>query len=131
MYDPLYLQLAYWHLATVVPAFLIGTYLLINHKGSPMHKRLGKVYMLLMLFTALITLFMSAEVGPTLFNHFGLIHLFAVLVLISVPSAYIAAKKGNIKRHRGNMIGLYIGGLIIAGSFAFMPGRLLYSWLFG
>jgi uncharacterized membrane protein len=34
-----------------------------------------------------------------------------------------------VKSHRNNMIGLYVGGLIIAGSFAFMPGRLLHTWL--
>jgi uncharacterized membrane protein len=28
------------------------------------------------------------------------------------------------------MIGLYIGGILIAGSFAFMPGRLMNQWLF-
>ena len=74
---------------------------------------------------------MSARVGPTLFNHFGFIHLFAVLILYSVPSAYFAIKKGNVKKHSGNMIGLYVGGLLIAGSFTLMPGRLLNSWIFG
>lgn len=125
-----YYQLAYFHLATVVPAFLIGSYLLANRKGSAKHKLLGKVYMSLMLTTASITLFMPAEIGPTLLEHFGYIHLFSVLVLYSVPQAYWAARNGNIKSHRINMIALYIGGLLIAGSFTFMPGRLLNSWFF-
>jgi len=125
-----YLQLAYVHLATVVPAFLIGTFLLIKRKGSPQHRTLGKVYMVLMLFTALVTLFMTANLGPQLFGHFGFIHFFSVLVLVTVPRAYFAARRGDIKRHRGNMIGLYVGGLLIAGSFTFAPGRLLHSWLF-
>ena len=30
-----------------MPAFLIGTYLLLNRKGTDLHKMLGKVYMLL------------------------------------------------------------------------------------
>tara|TARA_R110001599_G_scaffold338002_1_gene556768 strand:- start:22 stop:408 length:387 start_codon:yes stop_codon:yes gene_type:complete len=125
-----YLQLAYVHLATIVPAFLIGTFLLIKRKGSPLHRALGKLYMLLMLFTAIVTLFMNAEIGPRLFGHFGFIHLFSVLVLISVPGAYLAVRRGNIKRHRSNMISLYVGGILIAGSFTFAPGRLLHSWLF-
>ena len=125
-----YMQLAYLHLATIIPAFLLGTYLLINHKGTPKHKLLGKLYMLLMLFTAIVTLFMSAEVGPTIFNHLGFIHLFSFLVLYSVPSAYFAAKNNNIKKHRGNMIGLYVGGILIAGAFTLAPGRLIHSWLF-
>ncbi|WP_346836559.1 DUF2306 domain-containing protein [Microbulbifer sp. SAOS-129_SWC] len=126
----IYLHLAYWHLATIVPAFFIGTYLLLRRKGTPGHRLLGKLYMLLMLATALITLFMSAQVGPTLFHHFGFIHIFSLLVLYSVPAAYLAVRSGNIKKHRGNMVGLYIGGLLLAGSFALMPGRLLHGWVF-
>ena len=125
-----YLQLTYFHLGTVIPAFLIGTYLLINRKGTSWHKLLGKIYMCLMLVTAVITLFMSAEIGPTLLGHFGFIHIFSISVFYTVPAAVIAVRNGNIKAHQGNMLGLYIGGLLIAGSFAFMPGRLLHGWLF-
>lgn len=122
-----YLQLAYIHLSTIIPAFMIGTFLLFRRKGTPLHKALGKIYMALMLFSAIVTLFMSAEIGPQLFGHFGFIHLFSALVLVTVPSAYLAARSGNIKRHKRNMIGLYVGGLLIAGSFTFFPGRLLHS----
>ncbi|TXH70797.1 MAG: DUF2306 domain-containing protein [Thiothrix sp.] len=125
-----YLQLAYLHLGTVVPAFFIGSFLLLSQKGSEKHKMLGKVYMVLMLVTAVITLFMPARVGPTFIGHFGFIHLFSLLVLYSVPTAYIAIRNKNIKAHRQNMIGLYVGGILIAGSFAFSPGRLLHTWLF-
>jgi uncharacterized membrane protein len=125
-----YHYLAYSHLATIVPAFLIGTYLLIRRKGTSNHKLLGKIYMVLMLVTATITLFMPAQVGPRVVGHFGYIHLFSVLVFWSVPMAFINARRGDVKGHRSSMIGLYVGGLLIAGSFAFMPGRLLHSWLF-
>lgn len=124
----MYLQLVYFHLGTVFPAFLIGTYLLFSHKGTPGHKLFGKIYMLLMLFTALITLFMSAEVGPTFLGHFGFIHLLSFMVLYSVPTAYLAARSGNIKKHRANMIGLYVGGILVAGIFTLMPGRMLHDW---
>lgn len=125
-----YLQLAYVHLATVLPAFVIGTYLLLSRKGSPVHKRLGKIYMVLMLATAVVTLFMPAVVGSRLFNHFGFIHFFSLLVLYSVPAAYLAARKSDVRQHKYNMIGVYVGGILIAGAFALMPGRLLHTWLF-
>ena len=123
----IYLQLTYLHLATIFPAFLIGTFLMLNHKGTPIHKLLGKIYMSLMMFTAFVTLFMSAEVGPNILNHFGFIHLLSFFVLYTVPSAYIAARNGDIKHHRNNMIGLYLGGILTAGAFTFMPGRLLHN----
>ncbi len=125
-----YTQLMYVHLATILPSFAIGTFMLLSHKGTPLHKSIGKVYLVLMLTTGLITLAMPAEVGPRIFNHVGFIHAFSLLTLYSVPSAYFAARRGDIKTHRGNMIGLYIGGLLIAGSFALMPGRTLHGWLF-
>jgi uncharacterized membrane protein len=126
-----YTQLAYLHLATVVPAFFLGGLQLLRPKGTPGHKLLGKIYMALMLATGLITLAMPAEVGPRFLNHFGFIHIFSFMALFGVPSAYIAARRGNIKAHRGAMLGLYIGGILIAGAFAFSPGRMLHTWLFG
>lgn len=125
-----YTQLVYLHLATVLPAFVIGAFQLLRRKGTPTHKLLGKIYMLLMLATGLITLAMPAEVGPRVLGHFGFIHAFSFLTLYNVPAAYLAARRGRIKSHRANMIGLYVGGIIIAGSFAFAPGRMLHEWLF-
>ena len=125
-----YLDLAYLHLGTVVPAFVIGTYLLMKRKGTAQHKMLGKVYMVLMLITAVISLFMEAQVGSKLLDHFGYIHILSVLTLYAVPIAYFSAKQGNIKRHRNSMIALYVGGMLVAGFFAMMPGRLLHTWLF-
>lgn len=126
-----YMFFVYVHLATVVPAFFIGTFLLLRRKGTSNHRALGKVYMLLMLSTAVVTLFMTAQVGPTLLNHFGLIHLLSFLVLYSVPAAFFAARNKDLKAHRNNMIGVYVGGILIAGGFALAPGRLLHIWLFG
>ena len=125
-----YLTLAYIHLASVVPCFLIGAWVLARRKGTTVHKRLGRVYVVLILFTAVVTLPMPAEVGPRLLDHFGYIHLFSVLVLVSVPAAIYSIRRGNVVAHRRNMVGVYVGGILIAGSFAFMPGRLLYGWLF-
>ena len=126
----MYLYLAYVHLATVLPAFAIGTYLFISTKGAPKHRALGRVYLLLMLTTAIITLFMPAQVGPKILGHFGFIHSFSALTLLTVPLAFYAARTHRVALHRNNMIGLYVGGILIAGAFAFSPGRLLHTWLF-
>jgi uncharacterized membrane protein len=126
-----YTQLAYLHLATVVPAFVIGALQLFRRKGTSVHKLLGKIYMVLMLATAFITFAMPAEVGPRFLGHFGFIHTLSFLILYSVPTAYFAVRRGNIKVHRAAMIGLYVGGILIAGAFAFSPGRMLHEWLFG
>ena len=126
-----YLALAYLHLVTVVPCFFLGAWLLARRKGTAMHKRPGRVYAVLMLCTALITLAMPAEVGPALLGHFGFIHLFSVLVFVSIPLAVVSIRRGNLRAHGGHMLGVYFGGILIAGGFALVPGRLLHGWLFG
>tara|TARA_B110000902_G_scaffold2108_2_gene2341 strand:- start:6342 stop:6740 length:399 start_codon:yes stop_codon:yes gene_type:complete len=129
--DLWYETLSFMHLGAMAPAFLMATFMMVTKKGTEVHKLIGRIYMVLMLFTAMVTLLMSAQVGPRLFNHFGFIHLLSVLVLYCVPSAYWAIKNGNVKRHKWSMIGLYIGGLIVAGGFTLMPGRMLGNVLFG
>lgn len=126
-----YIELMYLHLATVVPAFLIGTILLLIKKGTNLHKIFGRIYMILMMITALITLFMQAEVGPKLLNHFGWIHSFSFLTIYTVPTAYLAIKRRDVKSHKRKMILLYFGAIIIAGGFTFVPGRYLHTLFFG
>jgi len=126
-----YIDLMYLHLATVVPCFIIGTILLLIKKGTTVHKSFGRIYMVLMMITAVVTLFMPAHVGPKFLNHFGWIHSFSFLTLYTVPTAYLAIKKGNVKSHKRKMILLYFGAIIIAGGFTFTPGRYLYQLFFG
>ena len=126
-----YDELMYLHLITVVPCFIIGTVLILIKKGTSIHKKAGRIYMVLMMITAFITLFMQAKVGPRLLNHFGWIHSFSFLTLYTIPTAYLAIKRGNIKTHKRKMILLYFGAIIIAGGFTFFPGRYLYEVFFG
>lgn len=126
-----YTTLAYWHLATVLPAFLIGAYLLTSRKGTPLHRHLGKLYMVLMAVTAIISLAMPARVGPNWIDHFGFVHGFSLLTLYLVPAAWLAIRRRDVSAHLANMVGLYVGGILIAGSFTLMPGRMIHGWLFG
>lgn len=126
-----YTDLMFFHLATVVPCFIIGTILLLIKKGTTIHKRAGRLYMVLMMVTAIITLFMPADIGPRFLNHFGWIHSFSFLTIYTIPTAYIAVEKGNIKSHKRKMILLYFGAIIIAGGFTFSPGRYLHEIFFG
>jgi len=126
-----YIDLMQIHLATVIPSFLIGTLLLVIKKGTGIHKIFGRVYMILMMVTALITLFMPARVGATFLNHFGWIHSFSFLTIYTVPTAYWAIKKGNVRAHKRKMILLYFGAIVIAGGFTFYPGRYLHHLFFG
>lgn len=116
------------HLATVLPAFAVGTWLLLfSRKGMRPHRMLGAVYLALMTVTAIDTFFVRS-IDP---GRLTLIHLFIPLTLFGVIGALWNVKRGNISGHRNAMIGLYVGGLLLAGAFTFLPGRLLHGVFFG
>jgi uncharacterized membrane protein len=115
------------HLATVVPAFAIGTWqIFASVKGSGLHRALGFVYLVLMTVTAGAAFFIRSVGHGSL----TLIHLFVPLTLFSVVGALWYARSGNTKGHRNAMLGLYFGGLIFAGALAFLPGRLMFRVFF-
>ncbi|WP_285713623.1 DUF2306 domain-containing protein [Erythrobacter oryzae] len=118
------------HLATVVPALLLGPVVLLRRKGDATHRMLGRVWVCLMLVTAITSAFIRSPGGGIAGTGFSFIHAFTVWTLVSVPLAVRAARQGRIAAHRGMMTGLY-AGLVIAGAFSFLPGRLLGSAMFG
>ncbi|WP_017665389.1 DUF2306 domain-containing protein [Porphyrobacter sp. AAP82] len=118
------------HLSTVVPALLLGPVVLLRRKGDSAHKLMGRLWVCLMLVTAITSAFIRLPGGGIAGTGFSFIHAFTVWTLVSVPLAVRAARQGRIAAHRGMMTGLY-AGLVIAGAFTFLPGRLLGSMVFG
>jgi len=120
------------HVATVLPAFLIGTYqIFLSRKGAPLHRALGYVYLTLMTVTAISALFVQSLMPHGPFFGFSPIHLLVPLVLFGVYNALRGAWTHNIARHRGAMIGVYVGGILIAGSLTLLPGRVMHAVVFG
>ena len=116
------------HLATVIPAFVIGTWLIFfSTKGARWHRALGAVYLMLMTVTAVATFFIRSIIPGSL----SPVHLFIPLTLFGVFGALWNIRRGNIKGHRSAMLGLYFGGLLIAGGLTLLPGRLLHLVFMG
>ncbi|HEY2033463.1 MAG TPA: DUF2306 domain-containing protein [Rhizomicrobium sp.] len=120
------------HVATVVPAAIIGTWLIFfSGKGMPWHRALGYTYLTLMSFTAITTLWIHQLMPNGPFFGLSPIHLLIPLVLFGVYSALQGARTHNIARHRYAMLSVYIGGILIAGGFTFVPGRIMHAVVFG
>lgn len=115
------------HVATVLPAVPLGAWLMLSRKGTARHKQLGKVWVVLMLITALSALFIRQIKG----GQFSPIHIFVPMTLHGAWRAVSTARRGDIAAHKKGLIGFYLGALTIPGLFAFMPGRLMGTWLFG
>ena len=121
------------HVATVVAAFFLGAWqIVLSTKGSMLHRRVGSVYIGLMLVTAVAAFFIRASSLPGMpsFRGFTPIHLFIPVVLVNVGLTLFALRTRRFKLHRATMMGLFISGIGIAGALAFTPGRLMHAVVF-
>lgn len=124
------------HLATILPAFAIGTWLLFaSDKGSRQHRAAGKLYLCLMAVTAVAACFIrtpgglpAIDAGPL---RLGPIHLFVPLTAWGIYRALSGVRRGNIAQHRAAMRRMYAGAILIAGILSFMPGRIMHHLAFG
>ncbi|CDZ69680.1 DUF2306 domain-containing protein [Neorhizobium galegae] len=115
------------HVAAVLPASVLGAYILLNRKGTPVHRLLGKIWMVLMVITSISSFFIH-EIN--LFYGFSPIHLLSVFVLVGVWRAISSVRAHNIRAHKAAVIGMYFGGIGIAGLFTLIPGRIMNAVVF-
>jgi uncharacterized membrane protein len=113
------------HLAAVTICLPLGGFILWRTKGTPLHRALGRVWVASMIVACASALFIKSFapiVGP-----FGLIHLLVIWTLYSLVRGMVAIIwQKNLAAHLGFMQGAY-WGLITAGLFSFIPGRLMWS----
>jgi uncharacterized membrane protein len=114
------------HAALAAAALMVGGAVLLRRKGTASHKRLGRTWVALMAAVALSS-FWIFEIrhgaGPSA------IHLLSAWTLISLALAVWFIRRGNVRAHRGFMIGTFIG-LGAAGLGTLAPGRALYRFFF-
>jgi uncharacterized membrane protein len=115
------------HVAAVSTALAVGIALMLGLKGNTVHRTLGWVWVIAMATAAISSLFIHRANG----GGFSFLHLFAGWTLIALPMGVFAARKHNVRLHSRTMTGMFVGGLLIAGAFAFLPGRLMWQVVFG
>lgn len=114
------------HVAAVLPTIPLGGWLLLARKGTPLHRQLGKVWMVLMLITATSAIFIQSN------GSFSWIHLFVPLTFHAAWKVVATARKGDLKAHKNHLVRTYLTALMLPGLAAFLlPGRLMNVLLFG
>jgi uncharacterized membrane protein len=111
-----------FHLVAALLALVLGAVQLIRRKGTPSHRAIGYVWVVLMLAVALSSFWITGIADP---GQFSVIHALSVFTLAMLALSIWAIRRGNVRTHRFSMIGVYAGGLIGAGAGAFAPGRLM------
>jgi len=115
------------HIAAALTALLLGTVQLVGIKGTGLHRLIGWSWVVVMFTVAVSSLFIR-QINP---GSFSLIHLLSGWTLIALPMALFAVRRGRIASHARGMTWTFIGGLIVAGAFTFLPGRLMWEVFFG
>lgn len=114
------------HLAAAILSLTLGAIVLARRKGTASHKVLGRVWVGLMLVVA-ISSFWILDIRKG--AGFSVIHLLSAWTLVSLALAVYFIRRGNVRAHKGFMIGTFLG-LAGAGLGALAPGRALYALLF-
>lgn len=118
------------HAFSAMAAFAIGILQFAGPKGTLPHRALGFLWLGLMLTVAITSFWISGH-GPRIAGPFGPIHLLSIFVLLMAPLALYWVRRRIIRGHAMTVIGMFIGGLVIAGGFTFIPGRLMNAVAFG
>lgn len=116
------------HALSAIAALILGAVVLLRRKGTPLHKTMGRVWVVLMLVAAGSSIFINEMqlIGP-----FSPIHIFSVMTFVWVAQGVRDIRRGNVAGHRSAMQALYFNALILAGAFTLLPGRRMHTVLFG
>lgn len=117
-----------FHLATACAAAVSGAIVLARPKGTRWHRALGRGFVLTLGVAALSSFFIheTRSVGG-----FSAIHLLSMFVLVNLWRAVRAIRERRVRAHRQIMIATYLTGIVVAGGFTFLPGRLMARMTYG
>jgi uncharacterized membrane protein len=116
------------HAFAAMAAFALGVVQLAAPKGTIPHRTVGWIWVLLMLAVA-VSAFWIHQIR--LWGPWSPIHLLAIFTLVMLPIGVLQARRHRAAGHRWTMIGIFLGALVIAGLFTFVPGRIMHAVLVG
>ncbi len=115
------------HVMAAVIAFVLGGLVLFRRKGDRLHRIGGRIWVGVMLVVAISSFFIHSI---RLWGPWSPIHILSILSLYSLYRGVEMARRKNIVSHQRFMKSTYLGALVIAGLFTFMPGRMMHEVFF-
>ena len=116
------------HAFAAMAALVLGIVQFAAPKGTLPHRTVGWIWVGLMTTVAASSFWIHQIrlLGP-----WSPIHLLSIMVLVLLPIAVVSARRHAVSVHRKIMMGVFSGGLVIAGLFTFLPGRIMHAVMFG
>ncbi len=115
------------HIGAALLAFCLGLVLFAAPKGTLPHRSLGWIWVTFMVVVAGSSLLMTGLNG----DHYSWIHLLSGYTLLTLPLGVFAARRHRVVQHQRTMTAMFLGGMVIAGAFTFLPGRLMWRVIMG
>jgi uncharacterized membrane protein len=112
------------HVAGATASFLLWITIMLQPKGSRMHRQLGWAWCVTMGVAALSSILIQDE------GQFTWIHGFTAVTLIVLPIGVALARAHKAKLHARFMTALFLGAMLGAGIFTFLPGRMMWELFF-
>ena len=116
------------HAFAAMAAFALGIVQFSAPKGTLPHRTLGWIWVGIMTVVA-ASAFWIHEIR--LWGQWSPIHLLAIFTLVTLPLGVWYAHNHLVRGHKTVMISIFCGGLLIAGIFTFVPGRIMHAVVFG
>ena len=124
---PLVVQL---HAYVAMAALVLGIIQISAPKGTLPHRALGWVWIVL-LTTISVSSFWIHGHSWRLWRTWSPIHLLSIFAPMMLIVGVVSARRHNIVGHKITMVSIFIGALVIAGAFTFVPGRIMHRVMFG
>ena len=130
--SPWHIQL---HVAAATAAFVIGVIQFAAPKGTLPHRVIGPIWAALMTVVVLTAIFIVRPRAPgePFTAHFSLIHyIFIPLTTWGLVGGvrHVLGGGPDLRRHGGAFLSIFVGGILVAGAFAFLPGRIMHDVVF-
>lgn len=124
---PWFLQV---HAIAAMGGFVLGAVQLLAPKGTLPHRVIGVIWLVLLAVvagTSWMTIWMFEVI------RFSPIHILSGITTIGLVggTVHLFQKGENFKKHAGPFRSIFIFGLLIAGAFTLMPGRIMHEVVFG
>jgi uncharacterized membrane protein len=117
-----------FHALAAMAALALGIVQFAAPKGTLPHRTIGWIWVVLMAAVAASSFWIHQL---RLVGLWSPIHLLSIMVLVLLPIAVISAHRHHVSGHRGIMIGVFSGGLVVAGLFTLLPGRIMHAVIVG
>jgi len=114
------------HVAAALATLAIGIVLMVAPKGFRLHRTLGWAWVASMSVTAASSFFITAIFQ----THYSPIHALSAWTMIGLPFGIAAIRRRDVARHRKTMTGMFVGGMLVAGLFSLLPGRMMWAVFF-